>query len=100
MIIVNATLKGEHTYEITVGEAEVYRVSAFDVDTAVNLVADYIEQHTFENYGYFGKSLFRQMAYLEHFNDVREYAKRKGFTECGTNNIYINITSIKGCPNG
>ena len=42
MIVLNATLKGEKTYDITTGNNAVYRVSAYDIDRALDIVADYI----------------------------------------------------------
>ena len=95
MIIVNATLKGENTYDITMGNGIIYRVSAYDNDRALDVVADYIEQHTFEKYGYLSNGMFRVMAECNGHEDVREYAKLMHFVECGTNRIYIEVVNIK-----
>ena len=95
MIIINATLKGENTYNVTTGNGMTYRVSAYDIDRALDLVADYIEQHSDENCGYFSNSMFRVIAQLNHYEDVREYAKAMHFVECGTNHIYIELSKIE-----
>ena len=95
MIILNTALKGENTYDITMAHGMVYRVSAYDIDRALDVVADYIEQHTFEKYGYLSNSMFRVMAECNGHEDVREYAKLMHLVECGTNRIYIEVANIR-----
>ena len=93
MIIINAALKGENTYEITTGDA-VYRVSAYDMFRALDVLGDYLEKYTAENYGYFSNSMFRVMAEYNGYANVAEYAIRRHFVECGTNKIYVEVTKI------
>ena len=99
MIIINAKLNGENTYDVTVGEASTYRVSAFDLDSAIDLVANHIERHQ-------SKGLYLEhdelciMAECSRYQTAEAFAKAHNFTRAGTNGIYIEITSVKGCPNG
>ena len=102
MIIVNATLDGENTYEITVGKDATYRASAFTLEDAIDRVADYLENHTIgtDNKLYFTKDALEYAAKYSGYNDASEFATIHGLKQCGTNGIYLEITSIKGCPNG
>ena len=95
MVIINAALKGENTYDITTGDSSVYRVSAYDIDRALDIVGDYIEQHTAEKCGYFTGSMFRVIAEYHGYANVREYAKHARFIECGSNKIYIELKNIQ-----
>lgn len=102
MIIVNSTLKGENTYEITVGQNDTYRVSAFDVNNAIDILADYLENTIIgaENQLYLPKDVLECAAMYSGYNDVAEFAKLHKLMQCGTNGIYLEITNVKGCPNG
>ena len=99
MIIINATAKGEHTYDITIGEGSVFRVSAFDMFSALDLVADYIESHELTGL-YIDAYSIQLMAECSKYQTAEAYAAACNLTRCGTNGIYMEITSIKGCPNG
>lgn len=99
MIIVNATLKGENTYKITVGESTKYQVSAFDLSSALDLVANHIECHEVTDL-YIDAFTLDMMAKCSKYQTADAYAKAHNLVCCGTNGIYLEITSIKGCPNG
>ena len=99
MIIINATLKGENTYYITVCKNTTYQVSAFDLPRAIDIVADYIESHNETNL-YIEGSDIDVWASCSRWKTAIPYAEAHKLTKCGTNGIYLEITSIKGCPNG
>ena len=99
MIIINATLKGENTYEITVSSDTTYRVSAFDLPRALDLVANHIEQNGNKNM-YLESDEFEIIASCSRWKTAEAYAKAHNFTRCGDNGIYLEITNVKGCPNG
>ena len=99
MTIINATLNGEQTYDITISGGEIFRVSAFTLDDAIDRIADHIEQH--ENTDlYIDEFTLAIIADCSRWKTAEAYAKAHDFTRCGTNGIYLEITSIKGCPNG
>lgn len=99
MIIINAKLDGENTYDITVSETNTYRVYAFTLEDAIDRVADHIEAHNESNIG-FPADMLELIAKCSGYTDVGEFATRKGLRQYGTNGIYLEITSVKGCPNG
>jgi hypothetical protein len=99
MIIINATLDGENTYDITVSETNTYRVSAFTLEDALDRVADYIEGHNEKGIGFLADTL-ELIAKLSGYTNVKEFATFKGLKQYGTNGIYLEITNVKGCPNG
>jgi hypothetical protein len=95
MIIINATAKGENTYEITVGENALFRVSAFDLESAIDIVADYIESHEMSNL-YIAQCKLVAMAEHSKYYSADIFARVHGLVRCGTNNIYLEVTSVKG----
>jgi hypothetical protein len=97
MIVINAKLDGENTYDITVSETAQYRVSAFTLEDAIDRVADYIESH--DDKFCFTKDRLEYAAKYSGY-DVKQFAKIHSLKQCGTNGIYLEITSAKGCPNG
>ena len=98
MIIVNAKLDGENTYDITIGDGTIYRASAFILDDAIDRVADYIEKH---NKGlYVDGQALKIMSECSKNESIEAFAKAHNLTCCGANGIYIEITNVKGCPNG
>lgn len=99
MIIINATLDGEHTYDITVGESATYRVSAFSLDDALDIVADYIESHNYTN-SYLDNLTVKLAGECSKWLTAEAFAKAHNLVCCGTNKVYIPITNVKGCPNG
>lgn len=99
MIVVNAQLKGENTYDIAIGECAHYRVFAFDLDSAIDIVADYLV-HTKSEKLYFDAFTLGIMAEHSTYRNVELFAKAHNLTRCGRHKIYIEITSVKGCPNG
>jgi hypothetical protein len=99
MIIINATLDGENTYDITVGEDNVYRVSAFDLPSALDLIANHIESKGCNNL-YIEHEMMVVMAECSKYLTAEAYAIAHNLTRCGTNGIYLEIVNVKGCPNG
>ena len=99
MIVVNATAKGEHAYEITIGQHAVYKVSAYDVDSAIDILADYLESHKMDGI-YITESAVVAMAECSKYYTTEIFARVNHLSRCGANGIYLEITSIKGCPNG
>ena len=99
MTIINAALKGEKTYDITVGESADYRVSAFDLLSALDLVANHIEVKGARNL-YIEHDMLVVMAECSIYQTVEAFAKAHNLVCCGTNRIYLEITNVKGCPNG
>ena len=95
MIIINATAKGENIYYITVGEDAIYRVSAFTLEDALDLVADYIESHNFTN-AYLDNLTVRLAGECSKWLTAEAFAKAHDLVCCGKNKIYIPITSVKG----
>ena len=101
MIIVNAKLDGENTYDITISENSIYRVSAFDADSAIDILADYLEATIgAKDRLYLTKDTLECAALHSGYNDVSEFAAKHKLVKCGTNGIYLEITNVKGCPNG
>ena len=99
MIIINTAAKGEHTYDITLSKEATYRVSAFNLGSALDLLADYIESHGLTEL-YVDGFLMKLMAECSKYQTAEAYAAAYDLARCGTNGIYMEITSIKGCPNG
>ena len=97
MIIINTALNGENTYNITVSEDATYRVSAFDLESAIDLVADYVEMH--DKGLYINGNILDTMAECSIFRTAEAFAKANKLTKCGTNGIYLEITSVKGSKN-
>ena len=99
MIVINATAKGESIYYITVGDDATYRVSAFSLDDALDLVADYLESHNYTN-SYLDNLTIRLAGECSKWLTAEAFAKAHDLVCCGTNKIYIPVTNVKGCPNG
>ena len=99
MTIINTTLNGENTYDISLSKDATYRVSAFDLGTAIDIVANYVEEHEVKDLYIDGHTL-TIMAECSRYLTAELFAKVHNLTRCGTNGIYLEITSIKGCPNG
>lgn len=95
MIIVNATLNGERIYDITVYENAVFRVSAFDLESAIDIMANYIESKGAKNLYFDGYEL-AVMVECSKYRTVEAFAEVNNLTRCGTNGIYLEITSVKG----
>lgn len=99
MIIINAKLDGENTYEITVNGIDTYKVFAFNLESAIDRVADYIEEHKQKD-AYLERFTVELMAECSQCQTPEAFAKVHKLTKCGTNGIYLEITNVKGCPNG
>lgn len=99
MTIINVALNGESTYIITVGESAKYQVSAFDLLSALDLVANHIESKGIDSL-YIEHEMLVVMAECSKWQTAEAYAKAHNLVRCGTNGIYLEVTNVKGCPNG
>ena len=97
MIIINAKLDGEHTYDVTISENNIYRVSAFDAESAIDILADYLEATVMgaENRLYLTKDTLEYAMLYSGYNDMTEFVAKHKLVQCGTNNIYTEIVNIK-----
>ena len=94
MIIINTALKGEITYDITLSGSAKYRVSAYDIPSALDLVADYVYQHEQKDL-YLERDTVILLAECSRWQTEDAYAAHHEITRCGANGIYIEITSVK-----
>lgn len=91
---------GEKLYTITLGTGlawtQSYEVYAYNESEAVDIVADYCEEH--ELAGLYGD--FYEVADLcDCGQSVDEYAEANGLTCCGNSGIYMQILEIKESEN-
>ena len=87
---------GEKLYAVTLSTGlawtHTYEVYAYNETEAVDLVADYCEDHELE--GLYGE--YYELADLcEVGQTVDEYAEANNLTCCGNSGIYLNITNIE-----
>lgn len=94
MIIINATLKGENAYDITIGSTATYRVSAFTLDDALDRLAEYLESHDSKDF-YLTQSEVFTMAECSKYYTTEIFARVHNLICCGKNQIYVQITKIK-----
>lgn len=86
---------GERLYCVTLGTGfawtKSFEVYAYDESQAVDLVADYVEEHHLYLYDdhYYLADL------CEVSETVDEYAAANGLTCCGNSGIYMNILNIQ-----
>lgn len=86
---------GEKLYRVTLGTGfawtKSFEVYAYHEQEAVDLVADYVQEH-------------HQYLYADHYEladecevseTVDEYAEANGLTCCGNSGIYMHIIDIK-----
>lgn len=90
MILVNTKLNGENAYDITVDESVTYRVFAYNVETALDILAD---NSRCEHFDYMTVEL---MAQHSDYGSVDAFAKAHNLVCCGKYKSYIPITHIKG----
>ena len=88
---------GEKLYKVTVGTGTAwtksFEVYAYNEGEAVDLVADYCEEHE-ELQGLYG-GYFELYDLCEAGQMVDEYAAENGLTCCGNSGIYMAITNIE-----
>ena len=87
---------GEKLYAVTLGTGlawtQTFEVYAYHEQEAVDLVADYCEEHELEGL----YSNYYELADLcEVGQTVDEYAEANGLTCCGNHGIYMQILGIK-----
>ena len=87
---------GETLYKITLGTrtafTQSFEVYAYNEDEAVDLVADYCEEHEFDNLYCGFYDLYDE---CEDNQSVDEYAAANGLTCCGNSGIYMAIINIE-----
>lgn len=93
---INSGNYGENLYAVTVGTGlawtQTFEVYAYNETEAVDLVADYCEDHELE--GLYGD--FYEVADLcEVGETVDEYADANNLTCCGNHGIYMQILGIE-----
>ena len=99
MIIVNAKLNDENAYDITISKTAHHRVFANSLDGAIDLVADYLTSIKATDLYYDALEL-EVMAMCSKYETAEAFAKAHNLIRCGANGIYLEITSVKGYPNG
>ena len=103
MTIINEANYGETTYIVSLATGlawvEQYQVAAYHEAEAVDLVADYIEEHGYKGL-YFEHMELEVMAKCSQWQTADAFAEAHNLTCCGNHGIYLEITNIEGCPNG
>lgn len=88
---------GEKLYEVTVGAglvwAKVFEVYAYSAGEAIDLVADYCQEHE-ELQGLWGDH-YELADLCEIGETVEQYARKHNLTCCGNSGIYMAITDIE-----
>lgn len=86
---------GERLYCVTLGTGFAWTKSfeayAYNESEAVDLVADYVEEHHL----YLYDDHYDLADLCEDGQSVDEYAEANGLTCCGNSGIYLNITNIE-----
>ena len=111
MIILNSRKRGMRKYTVTIGNGTdcpcLFTAYAPNEWNAVNLVADHLVSENATNIYYEFAELVAISGCTPKYKHeanvkkrVKEFADDNSLTECGTNGIYLEITSVKGCPNG
>ena len=88
---------GEKLYKVTVGTGtawvKTFEVYAYHEQEAVDLVADYCQEHE-DLQGLWGDH-YELADICDLGQTVEEYAEANGLTCCGNSGIYLNITNIE-----
>jgi hypothetical protein len=86
---------GEKLYKVTLGTGlawtQSYEVYAYNESDAVDLVADYCEEHEFHGLYSGFYDLYDE---CDVGQSVDEYAEANGLTCCGNSGIYMQILGI------
>ena len=93
MIIVNEATCGAKTYIVSIG-TNPFKVTAYDEQSAINLVADYIENHKWTNL-YYGNFELKVMAECSKWKTADVFAEAHNLTCCGNHKIYIELLNIE-----
>lgn len=98
MIIINQVTHGEKTYIISLGTglawANLFKVAAYDEQSAVDLVADYIEDHGYTGL-YYDHLELEVMASCTEYKTADSYAEANNLVCCGNHGIYIELLNIE-----
>lgn len=95
-MIINEGNYGEKLYKVTLGTGlawtQSYEVYAYHESEAVDLVADYCEEHELEGLYSDHWELANECEFPE---TPDEYAEANGLTCCGNHGIYMQILGIE-----
>ena len=98
MTIINEANYGEKTYIVSISTGlawvEQYRVAAYHEADAVDLVADYIEEHGYEGL-YYDHCELELMAKCSKWQTAEAFAEANNLTCCGNHGIYIELANIE-----
>ena len=96
MITIGNNNCGETLYEVRLGTGlawyEVFRAYAYNEQEAVDLVADYCEEHHL--YGLYSDH-YELADECEAGQSVDEYVEAHNLTCCGNHGIYVSIADVK-----
>ena len=98
MTIINEANYGEKTYIVSLATGlawiEQYKVAAYHETEAVDLVADYIEEHNYNGI-YYDYLELEMMAKCSEWKTAEAFAEANNLTCCGNHGIYIEISNIE-----
>ena len=98
MTIINEATCGEKTYIVSLGTgllwASLYKVAAYNEQSAVDLVADYLEDHKCTGL-YFDHFELEVVAECTEYKTADSYAEAHNLTCCGNHGVYIELLNIE-----
>ncbi len=98
MTIINEATYGEKTYVVSIGTGLVwtnlFKVAAYHETEAVDLVADYLEEHKYTGL-YYDHLELKTMASCSEWKTADSYAEAHNLTYCGNHGIYISLLNIE-----
>ena len=98
MIIINQATYGEKTYIVSIGTglawANLFKVAAYDEQSAVDLVADYLEDHEYTGL-YYDHAELEAMASCSEWKTAEAFAEAHNLACCGNHGIYISLLNIE-----
>lgn len=98
MTIVNQAACGEKTYIISIGTglvwATLFKVAAYHETQAVDLVADYLEEHGYTGL-YYDHLELEVIAKCSEYKSAEAFAEANSLTCCGNHGIYIELLNIE-----
>ena len=87
MMPINTGYYGEKLYEVKLGTGtawvQTYEVYAYHEQEAIDIVADFCEQHQFKGFYYTSDEI------------TNEYAEANGLICCGNHGIYMQVIDIQ-----
>lgn len=98
MTIINQATYGEKTYMVSIGTslvwASLFKVAAYDEQSAVDLVADYLKDHECTGL-YFDHLELEVIASCTKYKTAEAFAEANNFVCCGNHGIYISLLNIE-----